>query len=120
MSPYFFPEFPIIDAHAHLWDHLHGNVNGYPVESLGNGQSTFNGSVRLMMPPYMLDGRNNAEMFLANMDYAGVTGSVITQEYIDGDQNDYLQQVKANIPIDSFLVDWPSFVFQDIFLSSNS
>ena len=50
MSPYFFPEFPIIDAHAHLWDHLHGNVNGYPVESLGNGQSTFNGSVRLMMP----------------------------------------------------------------------
>ena len=47
----------------------------------------------------MLDGRNNAEMFLANMDYTGVIpDTVITSESIDSDQNDYLQQVKAQYP----------------------
>ena len=36
-----------------------------------------------MMPPYMLDGRNTAEMLIANMNYARVSGCVVTQEYID-------------------------------------
>ena len=32
------------------------------------------------------------------MDYAGVNGAVITQEEIDGNQNDYLLSAKANFP----------------------
>lgn len=51
----------------------------------------------------MIDGCNSAEVFLSNMDYAQVAAAVVTQEYIDGIQNDYLQQVAEKYP-DRFLV----------------
>jgi len=86
----------IIDAHAHLWDKLSGKVEGYDVKSLGSGKATFKGEVRQMMPPYMLDGRNTAELFISNMDYDCVAAAVITQEFIDGNQNEYLLKVKEN------------------------
>lgn len=41
-----------------------------------------------MLPPYMTDDENTVERFISNMDYAGVNGAVITQEEIDGNQND--------------------------------
>ena len=88
----------IIDAHAHLWDRQQGRVNGKEVYSVGGGKSDFGGEIRQMMPPYMLDGKNTAEMLIANMDYARVNGAVITQEYIDGNQDDYLLSVKEKYP----------------------
>lgn len=88
----------IIDAHSHLWEELRGEVNGYEVRNLGGGKATFMGEIRQMMPACMVDGRNTAEVFLSNMDYAGVAGAVITQEYIDGNQNDYLLKVKKDCP----------------------
>lgn len=84
----------IIDAHAHLWKKQNGIVNGKPVFDIGGGKSDFGGEIRQMMPPYMTDGENSAERLLANMDYAGVSGAVITQEYIDGNQNEYLLACK--------------------------
>ena len=84
----------IIDAHAHLWKKQNGIVNGKPVFDIGGGKSDFGGEIRQMMPPYMTDGENTAERFLANMDYAGVSGAVITQEYIDGNQDEYLLSCK--------------------------
>ena len=86
----------IIDAHAHLWKKQNGIVNGKPVYGIGGGRSDFGGEIKQMMPPYMTDGENNVERFLANMDYAGVSGAVITQEYIDGNQNDYLLSCKSD------------------------
>ena len=77
----------VIDAHAHLWQKQNGLVNGKPVFPVGNGKSNFGGEVRQMMPPYMCDDVNSAERFIANMDYAGVSASVITQEEIDGNQD---------------------------------
>lgn len=88
----------IIDAHAHLWKRQSGRVNGKPVFPLENGKSNFGGETRQMTPPYMLNCENNAEMLLSNMDYAGVNGAVITQEEIDGNQDDYLLSVKAKYP----------------------
>ncbi|MBU3112742.1 amidohydrolase family protein [Clostridium lacusfryxellense] len=85
----------IIDAHAHLWDELSGSVEGYDVKSIGGGKATFNGGIRQMMPPYMLDGKNTAELFVSNMNYDCVSAAVITQEYLDGNQNDYLLKVKG-------------------------
>ena len=85
----------IIDAHAHLWKKQNGIVNGKPVYDIGAGKSNFGGEIRQMMPPYMTDGENSAERFLANMDYAGVSGAVITQEYIDGNQDSYLLECKS-------------------------
>ena len=88
----------IIDAHAHLWEKQNGIVNGKPVFSAGGGKSSFDGEIRQMMPPYMFSGENTAEMFISNMDYAGVSGAVITQEQIDGNQDGYLLSVKKHYP----------------------
>ena len=88
----------IIDAHAHLWKKQNGIVNGKPVYDIGGGRSDFGGEIRQMMPPYMTDGENSIERFIANMDYAGVSGAVITQEYIDGNQDDYLLDCKKAFP----------------------
>lgn len=86
----------IIDAHAHLWKKQSGIVNGKPVYDIGGGKSNLGGEIKQMMPPYMTDGENTAERFLANMDYAGVSGAVITQEYIDGNQDEYLLSCKSD------------------------
>ena len=86
----------IIDAHVHLWKKQSGIVNGKPVYDIGGGRSNFGGEIKQMMPPYMTDGENTAERFLANMDYAGVSGAVITQEYIDGNQDEYLLSCKSD------------------------
>ncbi|MBQ2279461.1 MAG: amidohydrolase, partial [Clostridia bacterium] len=88
----------IIDAHAHLWLRQNGKVDGRDVFPVGNGKSNFGGSVRQMIPPYMTDDANLAERFLANMDYAQVSAAVITQEEIDGNQDDYLLTVRQNWP----------------------
>ncbi len=88
----------IIDAHAHLWGKQNGIVNGKPVYDIGGGKSDFGGEIRQMMPPYMTDGVNSAERFISNMDYAQVSGAVITQEYIDGNQDSYLLEAKAKYP----------------------
>jgi hypothetical protein len=46
----------------------------------------------------MIDGKNTAEVFLSNMDYAQVSAAVVVQELIDGNQNHYLQQVSEKYP----------------------
>ncbi len=88
----------IIDAHAHLWKKQNGRMSTLPVTTLKNGQSDVAGTVRQMMPPYMIDGGNTAEVFLSNMDYAGVCAAVITQEVLDGNQNAYLKEVRRLHP----------------------
>ena len=88
----------IIDSHVHLWKKQNGINNGRPVVSLKNGRSDLGGEIRQMMPPYMLNGENNAEMLLSNMDYAGVSAAVVTQEFLDGNQDGYLLEVKRNTP----------------------
>ena len=88
----------IIDAHLHLWNKQHGMVNGKPVVDIGGGKSDFGGVVRQMMPPYMNDGCNSVERLIANMDYAQVQGAVVTQEYIDGNQDEYLLECKLKYP----------------------
>ena len=87
-----------IDAHVHLWKTQKGLVDGRPVVPLENGKVNFGGEVRQMMPPYMTDGKNSVERLIANMDYACVNAAVITQEYIDGNQNKYLLSAKKKFP----------------------
>jgi L-galactono-1,5-lactonase len=88
----------IIDAHAHLWLHQDTEVNGMKIKTMENGRSLFMGEIRQMVPPFITDGRNTAEIFLSNMDYAQVSAAVVTQEYIDGLQNDYLWEVQNKYP----------------------
>lgn len=96
-------DYTIIDAHAHLWLRQDTMVNGKPIRTLHNGRSWFMDEERQMLPPFMIDGKNTAEVFLSNMDYAQVSAAVITQEFIDGDQNEYLEVVARRYP-DRFFV----------------
>lgn len=91
-------DYKIIDAHAHLWLKQDTVVDGLPIRTMENGRSLFMGEVRQMIPPFMVDGVNSAEVFLSNMDYAQVSAAVITQEFIDGIQNDYLSEVAKRYP----------------------
>ena len=95
-------DFKIIDAHAHLWLQQDTVVNGEKIKTQEDGKSLFMGEVRQMLPPFILDGKNTAEIFLSNMNYAQVSAAVITQEYIDGLQNVYLWEVQQKYP-DRFL-----------------
>ena len=88
----------IVDAHTHLWIRQDGYCDIGRVYALKGGQSWFGNEERQMMPPYMLNGENNAEMLLSNMNYACVSGAVITQEVMDGNQNEYLLSVKNKYP----------------------
>ena len=96
-------DYTIIDAHAHLWLRQDTVVDGFPIRTLDNGRSLFMGEIRQMVPPFMMDGVNSAEVFLSNMDYAQVAAAVITQEFIDGIQNEYLAEVISRYP-DRFFV----------------
>lgn len=84
----------IIDAHVHLWKKQQGEVAEGIVRGLEGGRSSFAGTLRQMMPPYLLDGENRVEYLISNMDYARVNAAVITQEYMDGNQDLYLQEVR--------------------------
>ncbi len=90
----------IIDTHSHLWLRQDTVWNGQAIRTRAdNGsRSDFLDEVRQMLPPFMVDGRNTAEVFLSNMDYAQVSAAVVVQEFIDGQQNDYLQEVMKRHP----------------------
>ena len=88
----------IIDAHTHLWLRQDTWVDGKRILSLKNGRSIFMDEEMQMLPPFMTDGENRAEVLLSCMDYAQVGGAVVVQELIDGNQNDYLRQVQAQHP----------------------
>ena len=90
----------IIDAHSHLWLRQDTMVGGQAIRTLekNGSRSLFFGEERQMLPPFMTDGRNTAEVFLSNMDYAQVSAAVVVQEVIDGCQNDYLTEVQRKWP----------------------
>ncbi len=88
----------IIDAHTHLWLRQDTMVEGKRILTLDRGRSEFMGEVVQMLPPFMTDGVNSAERLLANMDYAQVAAAVVTQEFIDGNQNEYLDEVQHDFP----------------------
>lgn len=90
----------IIDAHSHLWLRQDTSWNGLAIRTKeDNGsRSEFLGEIRQMLPPFMIDGQNTAEVFLSNMDYAQVGAAVVVQEFIDGIQNDYLKTVQQHYP----------------------
>ena len=88
----------IIDSHSHLWKKQDTWVDGKRILSLKNGRSIFMDEEVQMLPPWLIDGVNSAEVFLSNMDYAQVGGAVVVQEVIDGNQNEYLTEVQNTYP----------------------
>ena len=100
----------IIDAHSHLWLKQDTVWNGKKISPLPNGRSMFLGEEVQMCPPFMIDGKNSAEVFLSNMDYAQVAAAVVTQEFIDGVQNDYYKTVNERVGDRLFCCGMPYFM----------
>ena len=101
-------DFKVIDAHSHLWLHQDTVVDGQPIFALRNGRAIFFGDEVQMLPPFMVDSLNTADVFLSNMDYARVSAAVVVQEFIDGLQNSYLIQVQQRYPTRFFCFGMPA------------
>lgn len=93
----------IIDAHMHLWDRIDGQLGGSKVMPLSNGLIRIGSKQVRGMPSWFTDCRNRAELALAAFDDAGVNAAVVTQEFMDGNQNGYLAKVSRQYP-DRFFV----------------
>ncbi len=104
----------IIDAHSHLWLKQDTVVDGLRIYTTNRGRSMFFDGERQMLPPFMADGRNTAEIFIANMDYAQVGGAVVVQEVIDGYQNDYLAEVAQKYPDRFFVCGMPRLGLESV------
>ena len=107
-------DYTIIDAHAHLWLRQDTEVNGQKIQTLDNGKSLFMGEISSDVAPFYDRWSEHGGNFLSNMNYAQVSASVITQEYIDGDQNEYLREVQQNIPTVFSVVVWLMFARKGI------
>ena len=104
----------IIDAHMHIWDKVHGLVQGkIPVKPLKNGMVTIGKSPMLGMPASLLDCGARAEFVLAEFDAAGVDTGVVVQEYLDGEQNNYMLKVAKKYPGRFFMHGLPNFYKPD-------
>jgi len=107
----------IIDAHSHLWLKQDTRVDGKTIRTLKNGRSIFLDEEVQMIPPFMIDGVNSAEVFLSNMNYAQVTGAVVVQEIIDGNQNEYLKSVQEKYPDRFFTMGMTEFRYGADFMA---
>lgn len=83
----------IVDAHMHLWDRVHGRLGAQKVKPLRDGLILVGSRKIQGMPSWFTSCRSSAELAIAAFDEAGVDIGVVTQEYLDGNQNDYLLQV---------------------------
>ena len=107
----------IIDAHSHLWLKQDTRVDGKRILTLKNGRSIFLDEEVQMLPPFMIDGVNSAEVFLSNMNYAQVGAAVVVQEIIDGNQNEYLTKVQQVYPDRFFCMGMTEFRYGNDFLA---
>lgn len=88
----------LVDAHMHLWDRIAGRLGNEKVKPLRNGIVLIGKRQIQGMPSWFLDCRNTAEMAISAFDDAGVDTGIVTQEYLDGNQNEYLLKVMRKYP----------------------
>lgn len=88
----------IIDAHIHLWNRLHGDDLGINRQALGWGKAREGDRVYYCAPPSFEDSLSTHQRALAHMEWLGIDRAVVLQEFMDGKQDDYLAQVRAEAP----------------------
>ena len=67
----------IVDAHAHIFPQIHGQVGSGPTKGLGYGRMLVGSDEIQLMPAHNEETIYSAEMLLANMDWAGVERAVL-------------------------------------------
>jgi L-galactono-1,5-lactonase len=104
----------IVDAHLHIWNNLNGKMNNeVPVKPLGNGMIQIGDDQLLGTPAYLLDCCARAEYVVSEFDAAGVDLGVVVQDYMDGEQNDYLLEIQDRFPGRFFAHALPNFFKPD-------
>ncbi len=104
----------IVDAHMHIWDRIDGRIGGRtPVVPLESGMIRIGEAAMLGMPATHLDCSARAEWVVAEFDAAGVDVGVVVQEYMDGEQNDYVQEAQRRFPGRFFVHGLPDFFQPD-------
>ncbi|MHB9070193.1 MAG: amidohydrolase family protein [Sedimentisphaerales bacterium] len=88
----------IIDAHIHLWNKVTGRLGMQKVSPVANGVIRIGSKEYQGMPSWFRDCRSSAELAKAAFDDAGVDAAVVTQEYLDGNQNEYLLDAQKKYP----------------------
>lgn len=100
----------IVDAHMHIWNRVHGSIAiQIPVVPLSGGKIRIGESVMLGMPAYMHDCAALADYVVGEFDAAGVDVGVVVQEYLDGEQNDYVLEASRKYPDRFFVHGLPNF-----------
>jgi predicted TIM-barrel fold metal-dependent hydrolase len=89
----------IVDAHAHIFDRVRGQIGAGTTESLSFGRIRFGreGTLRLM-PPLAADTSFSAQALLEYMDWVGVDKAVLLQGPFYGDMNEYVRQAVDRWP----------------------
>ena len=88
----------IVDAHAHIFPHIQGQVGSGPTKGLGYGRMLVGSDEIQLMPAHNEETIYSAEMLLANMDWAGVERAVLLQGPFYGECNAYAQDAARRYP----------------------
>ena len=89
----------IVDAHAHVFERIHGRLAQGEVIGIGYGKVRVGmNEVIQVLPPLCEVTSLTPEMLLRNMDLAGVDRTVLLQGNFYGEMNDYVSRVVHGWP----------------------
>ncbi len=88
----------IVDAHAHIFQDIHGFSGGQSTSGLGYGKVHNGVSAIQFMPPLSETTIHSCEMLIAQMDWAEVAKAVLLQGPFYGDNNDYVLDAVRQYP----------------------
>ncbi len=88
----------IVDAHAHVFPKVQGQIGAGPTRGLGYGRIQVGSEEIQLMPAHNEETVYPGEMMVANMDWAGVERAVLLQGSFYGECNDYARKVADRHP----------------------
>ena len=88
----------IIDAHAHITDHLHGLTRRGETQSLSYGKVRLGDEESRLTPPLGPHTSFPPELLLEYMDWIGIEKTVLMQGSTYGDSNEYLWKAVKRWP----------------------
>jgi predicted TIM-barrel fold metal-dependent hydrolase len=88
----------IVDAHAHVFRHLHGRIAAGDVTGLAWGRARMGEKEIQLLPPFCPGTSFPPEALLAQMNWAGVDKAVLLQGPFYGDQNSVVLDAVTRFP----------------------